>query len=63
MTDICKCFNKECPSNNTCYRYLAETGYYQSYCDFKPDDSGKCGNYWKVESKEEVDKLNKEWED
>lgn len=47
MADISKCANKECPSRLSCYRYLAEDGYYQTYGSFQvPENEDKCDYYW-----------------
>ena len=36
MTDITKCVNDECDLRESCYRYLAEGGEFQSYSLFIP---------------------------
>jgi hypothetical protein len=47
MPDITMCLNKECPLRGTCYRFNAKADpHWQSYSDFKPDENGKCDNYW-----------------
>jgi hypothetical protein len=46
MADITMCANQQCPSRETCYRFTAPPGYWQSMRDFKPDESGKCEDYW-----------------
>lgn len=50
--DISKCFGKDCPRKETCYRYTAKPSeYYQSYGSFEQNrnSDGDCGYYWKVE--------------
>jgi hypothetical protein len=59
MTDITKCSNKDCPLKNTCFRFLAKDGYWQSYSDFKPKEDGTCEHYWKCKTKKETKLLNK----
>lgn len=49
MTYISKCFGKDCPLRDTCWRYLAPAGdFFQSYLDiqYKPD----CSHYWEVKN-------------
>ena len=46
MPGITMCINKKCKKNKTCYRFMAQPNKDQSYCDFKPDEKGKCSNYW-----------------
>lgn len=48
MTDISKCRGEGCPIKESCYRFTAPNGYWQSYSDFKYED-GKCEFYWEVE--------------
>ena len=47
MRDISMCLNKDCKLKETCYRFKAKQGKYQSYSDFKPKD-GKCEYYWNI---------------
>lgn len=61
MTDICKCSGENCDKRETCFRYLAKDGYYQSY--FSMPNSKDCKSYWKVENEEELASLQKAWED
>ena len=60
VADITKCYNKECPLRDTCFRFLAEDSLYQSYADFKQED---CDHYWPVKDQEELKQLNKIWRD
>lgn len=60
VADITKCYNKECPLRDTCFRFLAEDSLYQSYADFKQED---CDWYWPVKDQEELKQLNKIWRD
>jgi hypothetical protein len=46
MADISKCNNKDCKLKNKCWRFLAPSGIYQSYADFKPDGKGNCDYFW-----------------
>jgi hypothetical protein len=56
MPDISMCANKECPSNDSCLRFVSKPNpYYQSYADFKPDASKKkCSYYIKNIVKKQV---------
>jgi len=49
MPDISMCRNIFCPLKDSCYRYLAEPGFFQSYASFKPDEKGNCDFYWPIE--------------
>lgn len=49
-SDISLCQNDTCPSRLTCRRFTQEPARYQSYCDFKPDKTGRCDSYWTTES-------------
>lgn len=49
MTDISKC-PTGCDKQETCYRWTAPVGYWQSYADFKPDENGNCEGYWERNS-------------
>jgi hypothetical protein len=47
MADITMCANQQCPSRETCYRFTAPANELrQSMADFKPNESGKCEDYW-----------------
>lgn len=56
MSDISMCKNLNCPLRESCYRFLAEPSYYQTYAGFEYKD-GDCDHYWPVtrpnENKEE----------
>ncbi len=46
MPDISMCMNHTCPSASKCYRHEAmPNAFWQSYADFKPDESGKCDSF------------------
>ena len=60
MADICKCYNKECPLKESCFRFLAEDSHYQTYAEFKHEN---CEDYWHVKDKEELKQLNFRWRD
>jgi hypothetical protein len=54
MTDITKCDGKECTMKETCWRYKAPEGRYQSYFTESPHDNKVdeanntiCEHYWK----------------
>ena len=54
MSDITMCDNWDCEKRESCYRYIAEPGYYQSYFMFLDDESKKvfadnCRYYWCVD--------------
>ena len=51
MADITKCDGKECTMKETCYRYKAPKGYYQSYFTESPinKETKECGYYWEVD--------------
>ena len=51
MTDISKCRGTDCPLKESCYRYTAKEGMWQSYIFDVPYDKEKkkCEYYWKVE--------------
>ena len=58
MADISKCRNKDCKDKETCYRFNAKANpYRQAYSDFKPVD-GVCKNYWSIESKSQLKRLD-----
>ena len=61
MADITMCNNKKCPVKETCYRYLAAPSQYQSYFIINTEE--KCDEYWKCTSKEQREKLDKQWSD
>jgi hypothetical protein len=58
MTDITKCSGETetevCPLRNKCYRFLAGTGYRQSFFVFTPYDFEKeeCQQFWSFDKKE-----------
>ena len=47
MADITMCDNNKCKLKDTCYRFLAERSFMQSYSHFKPHAKLKtCRMYW-----------------
>jgi len=46
MTDITKCTGEGCALKQTCYRYTAPMGTYQSMFVEVPNRNGKCDYYW-----------------
>ena len=56
--DISKCRNETCTLKRTCFRYMAEAGYYQSYGAFRQID-GVCDHYWKIDSEKELIELSR----
>lgn len=60
MADIAMCTNKTCELNHGCYRFQAiPNPRWQTYSDFKPDESGECHAHWLIEP-DQVDFLQKE---
>ena len=49
MPDISMCANKDCPLRESCYRFKAEPGMYQTYSSFEYKD-GECEDYWELET-------------
>ena len=52
MTDITKCTGDCCALKETCYRFTATTGMYQSFFFKVPIRNGKCEYYWDNKTKE-----------
>jgi hypothetical protein len=50
MTDITKCTGEGCALKETCYRFTATTGMYQSFFFEVPIKNGKCEYYWEKTS-------------
>ena len=49
MPDISMCMDKTCPTNKTCYRYMAKPNpYAQSYFVGSPRKDDQCDHYWKM---------------
>ena len=48
MADITKCRGTGCPLKETCYRFLAMEGLWQSYFIDIPFKDGKCEYYWNI---------------
>jgi len=41
MPDISMCTNDSCPARRSCYRFMAEPNWRQSWCAFEPDRETK----------------------
>ena len=52
MTDITKCTGEGCELKETCYRFTASEGMYQSYFMNSPIKDGKCEYHWDTNIKE-----------
>jgi hypothetical protein len=52
MTDITKCTGEGCELKETCYRYTAPMGMYQSMFVEVPSKDGKCEYQWNINTKE-----------
>jgi len=54
MADISKCKGGKCSLKESCYRYKAKAGIYQSYMLYPKtkDDSVECDSYWEIEKNE-----------
>ena len=48
MTDISKCTGEGCSLKETCYRFTAKTGMYQSFFFGVPIKNGQCEYYWDI---------------
>lgn len=49
MTDIAKCDGKDCPLADSCWRFKAPCGDWQTYIE--PKKRGEeCEYYWKIEA-------------
>jgi hypothetical protein len=46
MSDITKCNGTGCPHKESCYRFTAPAGDYQSYFVDPPLDGDNCDMYW-----------------
>ena len=47
MPDISLCMNSDCPSKESCYRFIAEPSDLQSYSNFTVEEGEeKCKYYW-----------------
>ena len=46
MSDITMCPGTNCPYKETCYRFTAWIGEYQSWFIEAPIKDGKCDMYW-----------------
>ena len=58
MPDITMCKDHYCKLKETCYRYIADPSYYQSYFVGSPKDKdGSCKHHWEV--KPTLDKSKK----
>jgi len=48
MTDITKCTGEGCALKQTCYRFIAPMGSYQSMFVEVPIRNSKCEYYWET---------------
>lgn len=46
--DITQCRGTDCPLKDSCYRFTAESDYYQSFFTEVPYKDGKCEYYWEA---------------
>ena len=46
MADISKCTGEGCALKETCYRFTAPSGMYQSFFFSPPIKDGECDYYW-----------------
>jgi hypothetical protein len=54
MVDMSKCFGKNCPKRLSCYRYIAPSGYWQSYIKLEYDSEKDNCEHFIQASKEEI---------
>jgi hypothetical protein len=52
MTDITKCTGEGCALKETCYRYTAPMGRYQSMFVEVPIEDNNCNYYWNTNTNE-----------
>jgi hypothetical protein len=52
MADITKCTGRGCDLRETCYRFTATAGWYQSYFMTSPVKNGECEMYWETNTNE-----------
>ena len=58
MADIAMCTNSNCPSRDSCYRFIATpNALRQSYSDYTPVGD-RCSIYIKCHSKSEMKRLD-----
>ena len=59
MSDISKCYGKDCTLRNTCWRFLAPANdLWQCYADFTYDvELQECEYYWEVKDKKYLKRL------
>jgi hypothetical protein len=57
MTDITKCTGEGCALKETCYRFTASTGMYQSFFVGVPIKNGQCEYYWGEASQSTYEQL------
>lgn len=59
MPDISKCADSECPSKQTCYRFIAPPSQYQAYSEFgRLVNAPRCDDYIEAVSKSQMARLN-----
>ena len=52
MADIAKCTGRGCDLRETCYRFTAPKGMWQSYFMNPPIKDGECEMYWGTNTNE-----------
>jgi hypothetical protein len=57
MTDITKCTGEGCPLKETCHRFTAPKGTWQSYFLNSPIKNGQCQYYWGEASQSTYEQL------
>ena len=58
MPDISLCSGEGCPMKDTCYRFVAKPGEWQSYFTAPPIKDGACDKYVEAWSKSQVRRLD-----
>lgn len=58
MPDITMCKGTDCPFTESCYRFTAKPGEYQSYFVEPPVKDGKCIMYWGENAESMWNQLN-----
>lgn len=57
MADITKCTGRGCDLRETCYRFTAPKGMWQSYFMTSPIKDGECEMYWGEAAKATYDQF------
>lgn len=53
MADITKCYGKDCPIKDNCYRFTAPASFFQYFFIEVPYKEDKCEHFWDNERREE----------